>query len=89
MQDYYLIRYQNSMILGPMNSSALITQLLSGEYTLEAEITGDLGPWVPLSQVAAMEDHYPKIKALLEDHQLYRNLPTKGLFSKIKKLFGL
>ena len=84
MTDYYLIRFHDSTILGPMSAPRILSHLLNGDISLEAEITGDLGPWITLSEVTNMEHHYPKIKTLIEQHHLYRNLPTKGLLHKLK-----
>lgn len=87
-QSYYLIRDKSTIIIGPITPSVLVSHLKEEQFQLSAEISGDLGPWIFLNKASELNDHYPKIKKLLEDHHLYDDLAKPSFIKKIKELFS-
>lgn len=85
-KSYYLVRFKDNTISGPMTYRKLTSQMLASKSILSAEISGDLGPWVFLDNEDDLKLYYPQLLEFMKQNSIAP--PEKNLFGKIKNIFA-
>src|SRR5258708_5662786 len=65
MQKLFLIRRGLDTFLGPMSLQDLRVSYGKMSFGFQDEITGHLGPWVPLENIEALRKFYPEVAAIV------------------------
>lgn len=84
-KSYFMIRFPDNSLNGPLSYRRLTSAIISQKVTLDAEISGDLGPWVFLNRESDLKLHYPQLYEVMNQHSLISH-QSKWL-TRIKGVF--
>lgn len=65
MQKLFLIRRGLDTFLGPMSLQEIRTSYGKMSFGFQDEISGHLGPWVPLENIEVLRKNYPEVAAIV------------------------
>ena len=71
MNTHFLIRTPGLKLFGPITPPNIVSHIQDDVFDIEAEISGDLGPWVQLDDSKKMQQFYPQIYQLLKQENLH------------------